>query len=154
SCTTAVSASDLAAGSSSALPSSALGWYINFPAPEAGYKAHRVLTQPVASYNGVVYFLTSSPSSDVCSLGGYTYLWAVEYNTGGPPPLTALSGMIVTQLSTGQIATPILKTSSGGSALNLAGGRAMAVGQGISGGGFSLLGPPKPIRKILHMKER
>ncbi len=85
---------DLAAGTSSALPSSALGWYIDFPAPDAGYKAHRVLTQPVASYNGVVYFLTSSPSGDVCSLGGYTYLWAVNYNNGGPPSLAALSGMV------------------------------------------------------------
>ncbi|MBP1748253.1 MAG: pilY1-2 [Deltaproteobacteria bacterium] len=153
-CTTTVSSSDLSAGSSSALPSSALGWYINFPSPDAGYKAHRVLTQPLASYNGIVYFLTSSPSGDVCSLGGYTYLWAVNYNNGGPPSLAALSGMVVTQLSTGQIATPILKKADGTSALTLASGRAMAVGQGISGGGFSLLGPPKPVRKILHMKER
>jgi type IV pilus assembly protein PilY1 len=153
-CATTVVAGDLTAGTSSTLPSSSFGWYINFPSPETGYKAHRVLTQPVASYNGVVYFLTSSPSSDVCAIGGYTYLWAVNYNNGGPPSLSALSGMVLTQLSTGQIATPILKTSAGGSALNLAGGRAMAIGQGISGGGFSLLGPPKPIRKILHMKER
>ncbi len=154
SCTTTVVAGDLTAGSASALPSSSLGWYITFPAPETGYKAHRVLSQPVASYNGVVYFLTSSPSSDVCAIGGYTYLWAVGYNTGGPPSLAALAGMVITQLSTGQIATPILKTTAGGSALNLAAGRAMAIGQGIAGGGFSLLGPPKPLRKILHMKER
>ncbi len=152
-CSTQVSASDLVAGSSSAVPSSKLGWYINFPTPDTGYKAHRVLTSPVASYNGVVYFLTSSLSTDVCSLGGYTYLWAVQYNTGGPPSLAALSGMVVTQLSTGQIATPVLK-SSGTSNLTLSSGRAMAIGQGISGGGFSLLGAPKPIRKILHMKER
>lgn len=153
-CATTVTTGDLVAGSSSALPSAKLGWYINFPTPDTGYKAHRVLTQPVASYNGVVYFLTSSPSSDVCSLGGYTYLWAVQYDTGGPPSLAALSGMVVTQLSTGQIATPVLKTTAGGSALNLSSGRAMAIGQGISGGGLSLLGPPKPIRRILHMKER
>jgi type IV pilus assembly protein PilY1 len=153
-CTTQVLTGDLAAGSSSALPTSKLGWYINFPSPATGYKAHRVLTQPVASYNGVIYFLTSSPSSDVCSVGGYTYLWAVNYSNGGPPSLTALSGMVVTQLSTGQIATPTLKTTAGGSALTLESGRAMAIGQGISGGGFSLLGPPKPLRKILHMKER
>ena len=153
-CGTTVTTGNLAVGSSSALPSSKLGWYISFPSPETGYKAHRVLTQPVASYNGVIYFLTSSPSSDVCSVGGYTYLWAVNYSNGGPPSLTALAGMVVTQLSTGQIATPSLKTSSGASALTLESGRAMAIGQGISGGGFSLLGPPKPLRKILHMKER
>lgn len=156
-CTTSVSAGDLQnqTGSSSNLSPTALGWYINFPTPDTGYKAHRVLAQPVASYNGVVYFLTSSPSTDVCSLGGYTYLWAVWYNNGGAPPVAALSGMVVTQLSTGQIATPILKKSDGSSALTQAGGKAMAVGQGVNiGGGFSLLGPPKPIRKILHMKER
>lgn len=156
-CTTSVSIGDLQnqTGSSSNLSPTALGWYINFPTPDTGYKAHRVLAQPVASYNGVVYFLTSSPSTDVCSLGGYTYLWAVWYNNGGAPPPGALSGMVVTQLSTGQIATPILKKSDGSSALTQAGGKAMAVGQGVNiGGGFSLLGPPKPIRKILHMKER
>jgi type IV pilus assembly protein PilY1 len=153
-CTTGVTTGDLQAASTADLPSSKWGWYVEFPAPETGYKAHRVLTQPIASYNGVVYFLTSSPSADVCSLGGYTYLWAVNYNNGGPPSAAALSGLVVTQLSTGQIATPILKRSDGSSALSLAGGRAMGIGQGISGGGFSLLGPPKPIRKILHMKER
>ncbi len=156
-CTTTVSVGDLQdqTGSSSTLSPTALGWYINFPTPDGGYKAHRVLAQPVASYNGVVYFLTSSPSTDVCSLGGYTYLWAVWYNNGGAPPPSALSGMVVTQLSTGQIATPILKTTDGSSALTLAGGKAMTVGQGVNiGGGFSLLGPPKPLRKILHMKER
>ncbi|MDD3846939.1 MAG: hypothetical protein PHC90_11345, partial [Syntrophorhabdaceae bacterium] len=142
-------------GSSSNLSPTALGWYINFPTPDSGYKAHRVLAQPVASYNGVVYFLTSSPSTDICSMGGYTYLWATWYDNGGAPPASALSGMVVTQLSTGQIATPILKTASGSSALTIAGGKAMAVGQGVNiGGGFSLLGPPKPIRKILHMRER
>jgi type IV pilus assembly protein PilY1 len=156
-CTTTRTVGDLQdqTGSSSTLAPTALGWYISFPAPDSGYKAHRVLAQPVASYNGVVYFLTSSPSTDVCSMGGYTYLWAVWYNNGGAPPVAALSGMVVTQLSTGQIATPILKTTSGGSALTVAGGKAMAVGQGVNiGGGFSLLGPPKPLRKILHMKER
>ncbi|NLT22525.1 MAG: hypothetical protein GXX82_05720 [Syntrophorhabdus sp.] len=156
-CTTTRTVGDLQdqTGSSSTLAPTALGWYINFPTPDSGYKAHRVLAQPVASYNGVVYFLTSSPSTDVCSMGGYTYLWAVWYNNGGAPPAAALSGMVVTQLSTGQIATPILKTTSGGSALTIAGGKAMAVGQGVNiGGGFSLLGPPKPLRKILHMKEK
>jgi len=156
-CTTTRTVGDLQnqTGSSSTLSPTALGWYINFPTPDSGYKAHRVLAQPVASYNGVVYFLTSSPSTDVCSMGGYTYLWAVWYSNGGAPPVAALSGMVVTQLSTGQIATPILKTTSGGSALTVAGGKAMAVGQGVNiGGGFSLLGPPRPLRKILHMKEK
>jgi hypothetical protein len=63
-CTTTRTVGDLQnqTGSSSTLSPTALGWYINFPTPDSGYKAHRVLAQPVPSYNGVVYFLTSSPS--------------------------------------------------------------------------------------------
>ncbi len=143
-------------GSSSNLdPMLYQGWYINFPTPDTGYKAHRVLAQPVASFNGLVYFLTSSPSTDVCSFGGYTYLWVTWYQNGGAPPNSALSGRILTQLSTGMIANPSLVNPDGTSKLTLGGGKGMQIGQGINmGDGFSLLVPPRPMRKILHMKEK
>jgi len=143
-------------GSSSNLdPMLYQGWYINFPTPETGYKAHRVLAQPVASFNGLVYFLTSSPSTDVCSFGGYTYLWVTWYQNGGAPPNSGLSARILTQLSTGMIANPSLVNPDGTSKLTLGGGKGMQIGQGINmGDGFSLLVPPRPMRKILHMKEK
>lgn len=143
-------------------PSSGQGWKVLFPVPESGYKAHRVMSQPVASYNGVIYFLSSTPSSDVCAFGGYTYLWALWYKNGGTPPLSSLNAIILTQLSTGRIASPSLLKSDGTSNLNLSSGGAtpvsgigMTVGTGISPPDPSgLMQLPKPIKKILHMKEK
>ena len=159
SCSTLVVPGDLQdqSGSSTALGATKLGWYINFPTPETGYKAHRVLAQPTASFSGLVYFLTSSPSTDVCSFGGNTYVWVVKYNNGGAPSASELTGLILMQLSTGKIANISLKTSTGTSSLTLggSGGKATA-GQGgiVKGDGLSVLAPPRPVRKILHMKEK
>ncbi|MEN6615662.1 MAG: hypothetical protein ABFD12_03835 [Syntrophorhabdus sp.] len=143
---------DQTAGANTIIPTSKWGWYIDFPTPAAPYKAHRVLAQPAVSFNGVVYFLTSTPTSDICSFGGYTYVWAVWYATGLAPPESAL-GMLITQLSTGRIANPLMKkddmnvTGSGGRAAQLDVGLVIGPGPGLQA-------LPKPIRKILHMKER
>ena len=159
SCITQVVAGDLQnqTGSSSDLGSDKLGWYINFPTPEIGYKAHRVLAQPTASFSGLVYFLTSSPSTDVCSFGGNTYVWVVKYNNGGAPQASELSGLILMQLSTGKIANISLKNVDGTSSLTLSGsGNKATLGKEgiVKGDGLSVLAPPRPLRKILHMKEK
>jgi hypothetical protein len=86
----------------------------------------RVLAPPAASYTGD-YFLTSSPSTDVAPWR-LTYLWAVWYNNAALPR-GGLSGMVVTQLSTGQKSTRS-EDDKRGSALNIPGGKAMAVGHG------------------------
>ena len=43
----------------------------------------RVITDPVATFSGNVFFTTFAPSADACTMGGYTYLWAIDYVGGG-----------------------------------------------------------------------
>lgn len=77
------------------------GWYINLPAGNGSTTfSKRVITDTLASTNGVVHFTTFTPSSNVCSYGGETSVWAVKYNTGGSGK-TNLKGQLLMQLSTG-----------------------------------------------------
>jgi type IV pilus assembly protein PilY1 len=67
------------------------GWYMNLPDP-----GERVITNPRLE-GGTVIFTTYTPSAtggDACSSGGYSYLMAVNYATGGafPGPSLSLNG--------------------------------------------------------------
>lgn len=79
------------------------GWYIDLAGEQtaASLGAERVVTDPVALTNGVVYYTTYAPTSDPCGFGGSTALWAVKFDTGGNPPAAALQGKVLVQLSTG-----------------------------------------------------
>lgn len=108
-CTTAVTAADLDDQTSS--PSSALvagkkGWYINLDDDSLGdgYSSERVITDPVASTSGTVFYTTFRPTSDVCGYGGNSYIWALNYATGGAPSPNTMKGKIMIQVSTGAFA--------------------------------------------------
>ncbi len=97
---------------------------------------------------GAVFFTTLTPSTGICSSGGATSIWAVKYNSGGS---LSLSGIGITQVSTGAIHELDLKT-----VFTERNNRRSAgiTGMPPKGQGLSLLIGPKPIRKILHMKEK
>jgi type IV pilus assembly protein PilY1 len=48
-----------------------------------------------------VFFTTFKPSADVCSFGGLSFIWALQYDTGGEP--SNLIGKALLQVSTGSI---------------------------------------------------
>jgi len=126
------------------------GWYINLGnPPETGYKAERVITNPLAVFSGIVFFITFSPTSEPCGFGGNTYLWALRYNTGGAP--TSLEGSALIQVSTGSI-----EEISLGAAFTEKGGRRTSSLMGIppKGQGLSVVINPRPIKRILHIQER
>lgn len=90
--------------SSNTLASGKKGWYINMAAASTGSTAaetgaERVLTDVRADLNGVVYFTTFTPNTDVCVPGGTTSMWAVKYNTGGEAPAQSLVGKTPVQTS-------------------------------------------------------
>ena len=96
--------------------SSKSGWYINLSGSGSTVTPQRVITDTLASTNGVVFFTTFTPSKDVCSYGGMTSVWAVRYNTGGSGA-SKLKGQLLMQLSTGafqQINMADAFTQSGG----------------------------------------
>lgn len=155
-CTTTVDASSLGnatdAGTTSASAGSGDvdGWYINLEASDGIYGAERVVTDPLAVNTGAVFFTTSAPTTDICEYGGQSHLWAVRYDTGGSLSGTGiLKGKAIVQVSTGAIEEIDLSTAFQGKGLR----RSDPI-QGLPpSGGLSIVVPPKPIDRILHMRK-
>ncbi len=129
------------------------GWYINLDGdgvPDATLRAERVITDPLATTTGVVYFTTYKPYADECALGGKSFLWAVKYNSGDAPG-TLLKGKALIQVSTGSIEQLNLSD-----AFTDAGGRKSAGMEGVppTAQGLSILSTPAPVKRALHIRER
>lgn len=139
---------DMTTTPTAALGASDRGWYIDLDAQSASYAAERLVANPMALTNGAVYFITYSPSTDVCSFTGNSYIWAVNYATGGVASSAAMTGKIMTQQSTGAHAVV-----SGADFTN-AGGRKTGALRGLSSPDFLSISNPKPVKKILHIQEK
>jgi type IV pilus assembly protein PilY1 len=66
--------------------------------------AERIVTNSVATTSGVVFYTSFTPTADICSFGGNSYLWGVKYDTGAEPAGAALYGKAIIQMSTGTFA--------------------------------------------------
>ena len=163
-CTTTVSFSSLGNASTSAGSTDDDGWYINLDLcmdssgtvvscsdTTAVFRTERVVTDPVAAPNGAVFFTTSNPTADTCEYGGASHIWAVRYDTGGSLSGTGiLRGKAIVQVSTGAIEEVDLAT-----AFTERENRRTGSIQGLPpSGGLSLVVPPTPIKKILHMRKQ
>jgi type IV pilus assembly protein PilY1 len=138
------------------------GWYINLEPSgnytyneggtpvTRGYRAERVITDPLATTTGLSFFTTYKPYSDECGLGGKSFIWGVRYNTGGSGG-TLLKGTALLQVSTGSIEQVNLSQS-----LTEMGGRRTSALEGVppTAQGLSLLSPPPPAKRTIHIKER
>ncbi|RJQ49877.1 MAG: hypothetical protein C4538_01375 [Nitrospiraceae bacterium] len=126
------------------------GWYINLDAPSTGYGGERIITDPLASTNGIVFFTSMKPYTDVCSIGGKSFIWALDYNTGGSAA-AALKGMAILQVSTASIEQVDLST-----AFTEKDGRRTSSMEGLppTSQGLSILSPPPPIKRTVHIRER
>jgi len=127
------------------------GWKIDLALASGTNNAQRIITNPVPSSAGLLFFTAFKPSADVCSYGGKSSLWAVTYNAGGPPS-ALLRGQALIQLSTGAFEQIDLATS-----FSQSGGRETEESQGVPPG------PEPPIlsnadhfpsKKILQIRER
>jgi len=157
-CTSSVSASGLANATTSPPASEpGTGWFISLSPSVSTYMAERVITNPLAAYTGAVFFTTFEPSTSACGFSGSTYMWAVNYSTGGSAPASALQGTAVLQVSTGQVAQIYMpneftmNTPTGSTQ-----GRTGLIGSGAppKGQGLSVVISPRPVKKILHMQEK
>lgn len=167
-CTTAVARSSLGDATSGA-SSDEDGWYINLDlctdldesgqpinvdcsaTSTSGYKTERNVTDPLATPIGAVFFTTTKPAADVCTFGGASHLWVVDYDTGGAVSSSILRGKALLQVSTGSIEEITLE-----SALTEKGGRRTPMIQGVppTGAPPGILIPPEPVDKILHIREQ
>ena len=151
-------------------PTAGQNWFINLDSDNTAvsydntgaqsYQAERVITDPLATTAGVVFFTTFRPYNAACGIGGRTFLWAVQYNTGGVP-VYSLQGKALMQVSTASVEQLDLgdafsKSVSGADASLHRGGRRSYAMEGVppTAQGLSLLVPPPPVKRILHMIER
>jgi type IV pilus assembly protein PilY1 len=114
------------------------------------YNAERDITDPVTDpISGVAYFTTFKPYNDLCSIGGKTFIWALQYDTGGAP--TNLLGTALIQVSTGVIQQMNLSNS-----FTSMFGRRTGAMEGLppTTQGLNLMTPPLPVQKVLHERER
>jgi len=151
-CSTTVAANTLTNQTTfSSSASIANGWYINLAKETTTFKAQRVVTDPVATSTGILFFTAFKPTVEVCGSGGETSLWAVNYSTAGPPS-SNLKGQALLQLSTGAFQQVNLST-----AFTQSGGRETVTFKGV---------PPKsppaitantdhfPSKRVLHIMEK
>ncbi|MFZ3136874.1 MAG: hypothetical protein WA126_05715 [Thermodesulfovibrionales bacterium] len=152
--------------------SSFKGWYINLdasgtfsyceifnldgscaqsPVPSKAYRAERVITDPLATSSGLVFFTTYKPYSDECGLGGKSFIWATRYSTGGAPSAGLLKGVALLQVSTGSIEQKELSK-----AFTTSEPRKTAAMEGVppTAQGLSLLSAPPPVKRVMHIRER
>jgi type IV pilus assembly protein PilY1 len=151
----------ITAGPAASLSSSSKGWLVSLASSETyngtSFNAERVISNPVASPAGTVFFTTFLPTADVCGFGGESYLWALNYNSGAAPIPATMQGNILIQVSSGVTQQVSLSTAFSNSAnlgYNL---RRMFVPlTGVPPTGTSMtptLNPP-PTKRILHIQEQ
>ncbi|MBI5575451.1 MAG: hypothetical protein HY896_03725 [Deltaproteobacteria bacterium] len=125
-----------------------MSWYTydNVARP---YRAERVITDPLATTSGIVFFTTFKPYADECALGGKSFIWATRYNTGGAPKVLKGQGLV-------QVSTASVEQVDLSSAFSEKGGRRTSALEGVppTAQGLSLLSQPPPVKRILHMRER
>lgn len=158
SCTTTLSETDLGDVTTTSAAATSDGWRILLNAPDPTYMAERVTTDPAATTVGAVLFTTIKPASEVCEYGGVTHVWGVKYNTGGALPSGLLKGTALIQVSTGSIEEKGLSDLfKRGSDTNpeSPGERQSDAIQGISSPEPPQVPvAPKPLNRILHIRER
>jgi len=134
------------------------GWYINLDGADSAnsINAERVITDPIASTAGAVFFTTLKPSGDVCKFGGDTLIWAVRYDTGGAPPSAAMQGKALIQVSTGAFSQISLQSAFGSSSKRYNQRRLASAISGVPpvSQGLSLVTNPPPVKKFLHVREK
>lgn len=146
------------ASADSSTVSTSGGWYINLDASGSytysgstkDYRAERVITDPLSTTTGLVFFTTYKPYNDICSYGGKSFIWAMKYDTGGAPG-ALLKGTALLQTSTGSIEQLKLST-----AFSDAGGRKTTALEGVppTSQGLSIITTPAPAKRIIHIRER
>lgn len=120
------------------------------------FRAERVITDPLSTTAGLVFFTTYKPYGDECALGGKSFLWAVKYNTGGAAAQALLKGKALVQVSTASVEQIDLSQAFQGDTTVHRSGRRSAAIEGVppTAQGLSLITSPPPVKRVLHMRER
>ncbi len=126
------------------------GWYINLDPATSSANSERMISDPTVSSNGTVFFATTAPTSDICSYGGNSRVYELNYSNGGA--VSELSPVLI-QTSTGAI-TRVNKSYFSGPGSE--GGRRSGLIPGVTSPGPTVvsIGSPHPINRFIHWYER
>jgi Tfp pilus tip-associated adhesin PilY1 len=139
------------------LATNATGWTVKLNQAGSGFLAERVITDPIASSSGAVFFTTLMPNSSPCTFGGDAAIWALGYNSGNVPPSNAMQGQLLLQVSTGQIQQMSMQTAFSNPGNTRYNGRRLSTpisGMPPVSQGLSLLVFPKPSKQIIQIREK
>ena len=170
-CTTSVTSPTALTLSSQSNPDPSGNWRIDLQTTSGSTYNERMITDPLAATNGAVFFTTFAPTTDVCSFGGNSYIWAVRYDKGASTA-GMLTGKGLLQVSTGDIAQVQLgsnrdahgKVTDDGASSAFGAetdssheyGRRTIAFTGVSplGQGLLVVVPPKPIDTVLQIRKK
>jgi type IV pilus assembly protein PilY1 len=133
-----------------ALTATQKGWYVWLDASTSTAGAERVISNPTPDTQGAIFFLSFAPTSDICGFGGTTYVWALDYSTGGKVTYK-MQGKALVQVSTGEIKELDMST-----AFTQKDERKTVGFLGIppTGQGLMITTPPVPLKKFIHVQEQ
>ncbi len=155
-CTTTLTLTDLKDQTLSpvALTAAQKGWYVKLDPYSSSTTAgaERVISNPTPDPLGAVFYISFSPTSDICGYGGTTYLWALDYSSGGKVAYL-MHGKALIQVSTGEIKELDLASPSTFSEKD---NRRTVGFQGIppTGQGLMIITTPSPLKKFMHVQEQ
>lgn len=139
------------------ISTTAPGWYVNLEQAASSSLMERVITDPIGSPAGAVFFTTFKPSGDICAFGGDSLIWSLRYDSGGEPPAAAMKGKALMQVSTGAFAEISLSDAFGGQSDKRFDMRRLATpisGVPPTAQGLSIFGNPRPVKRMIHVKEK
>lgn len=149
----------ISSGPAASLNASDQGWFVSLAGSETyngtNFNAERVISNPLASPSGTVFFNTFLPTADLCGFGGESYIWALNYKNGAAPMPATMQGNILMQLSSGVLQQVSLQSAFGNqSNLGYNNRRMNDPATGATQGGITGTLNPRPARKVLHIQEK
>jgi len=133
--TNAVTGAQIRTGSNNAVDfATNIGWYIDLP--DSG---ERVNTDPTLGL-GTLVFTTNVPNSNACTVGGYSWIYFLDYRSG-TPVATSGDGTVAEKLGNSLATRPILvrlPNNTVEALTRLSEGRTVKTDVPIGGGGVSL----------------
>ena len=132
------------------------GWKIDLDVSSTDYGAERVVTDAVALTNGTVFLTSFQPTADPCGFGGNSFLWALDYDSGGRPMDSALAGKALIQLSTGEFKEVDLAQAFGSGSARLNRRTSVPMTGKPPADAFPIVSKSgnKPVKRIMHIQER
>lgn len=108
------------------------------------YFSERMVSDPFTSKTGCTFFTTFRPYNEQCSIGGESFIWVLDYKTGGRPNC---DGKLTFQVSTGAIQEVNIDDIPGPKSVR-------TEGKPAGGQGAALQSGADPTKLLIHKRKK